>query len=151
MKYSFLYVASVVMVNAMFAYVPAIDFYGNMWSVGSIVAGCVFVLRDFSQKEVGHKVIFLMIAAAILSYITSGAFVATASILAFAVAEIIDWAVFSIPKTTFKNKIIFSSLVSVPVDTAIFLYVIDYLSVAGFAVMTISKLIAVAYVVWRLK
>lgn len=150
-KYSILYILSVVLINASFAYVPNFTLPdGSIWSIGSIVAGAVFIARDFAQKEVGHvKIIGLMTISGIISYITSNPFVAIASITAFAISEIIDYAVYTLTNGNFKKRVLASSLVGVPVDTVIFLIMIDSISWFGFVVMTISKLLALSILFFR--
>jgi queuosine precursor transporter len=151
MKYSIIYVLSVVAINLAFSYIPHATLSdGTIWSVGSILAGFVFVTRDYAQMEVGHKkVLALMLVAGVISYLMSNPFVAIASITAFALSEICDYLVFTYKRGTHKQKIIYSSLLSVPVDTLVFLYVIDSVSWISFIVMCASKLIAVGYIAAR--
>lgn len=146
-KFSIGYVFSVVLINAAFAYVPNFTLPdGNVWSIGSIVAGLVFIARDFAQREVGHiKVFWLMLLSGLLSYVTSNPYIAVASIFAFAISEVIDWAVYTLSKGGFKARVITSSLIGVPIDTLIFLSMIDSISAFGFFVMTASKLLALFF------
>ena len=132
-----------------FAYIPPIILFdGTIFTVGSVIAGLVFVARDFAQREVGHKIVLLLMAAAgLLSYLLADPFVAIASIAAFAISEISDYIVYSKYKGDFNKRVVVSSLVSVPIDTAVFLAIISHLSALSFAVMCISKLLVVAYFV----
>jgi len=148
-KYSGIYIATVVGINLAFAYIPPIVLFdGTIFTVGSVIAGLVFVARDFAQREVGHKVVLLLMAAAgLLSYLLADPFVAIASIAAFAISELSDYIVYSKYKGDFNKRVVISSLVSVPIDTAVFLAIISHLSALSFAVMCISKLLVVAYFV----
>ena len=148
-KYSGIYIATVVGINLAFAYIPPIVLFdGTIFTIGSVIAGLVFVARDYAQREVGHKaVLALMAAAGLLSYLLADPFVAIASIAAFAISEISDYIVYSKYKGDFNKRVIFSSLVSVPIDTTVFLAIISHLSALSFAVMCISKLLVVAYFV----
>ena len=148
-KYAVIYIATVVFINLAFAYIPPIVLFdGTIFTVGSVIAGLVFVARDFAQREVGHKVVLLLMAAAgLLSYLLADPFVAIASIVAFAISEISDYIVYSKYKGDFNKRVVVSSLVSVPIDTAVFLAIISHLSALSFAVMCISKLFVVAYFV----
>jgi len=132
-----------------FAYIPPVVLFdGTIFTIGSVIAGLVFVARDYAQQEVGHKaVLALMLVAGVLSYLLADPFVALASISAFAISEITDYIVYSKYKGDFNNRVVVSSLVSVPIDTAVFLAIISHLSVLSFAVMCISKLLVVAYFV----
>ena len=148
-KYAVIYIATVVAINMAFAYIPPIVLFdGTIFTIGSVVAGLVFVARDYAQREVGHKsVLALMAAAGLLSYLLADPFVAIASISAFAISEITDYIVYSKYKGDFNKRVVVSSLVSVPIDTAVFLAIISHLSALSFAVMCASKLLVVAYFV----
>ena len=148
-KFSVIYIATVVAINMAFAYIPPIVLFdGTIFTIGSVIAGLVFVARDYAQREVGHKaVLALMLAAGVLSYLLADPFVAIASIAAFAISELSDYIVYSKYKGDFNKRVIFSSLVSVPIDTAVFLAIISHLSALSFAVMCASKLLVVAYFV----
>lgn len=149
MKYSMMYISTVVIINMAFTYIDPIILYdGTMWSVGSILAGLVFVVRDYAQKEVGHKyILILMVIAAAISYLMASPFVAIASLIAFSASEVCDYLAFTFKKGSFKSKVIASSLVSIPVDTVIFLMVISHLSWFSFVVMCASKTAVLSYLV----
>lgn len=149
MRYGYLiaYVAAIFVLNLGFSYVPMIDLGFGMFSPMALLAGAVFVLRDFAQRQVGHYVLFGMAAGAALSYLMADPFVATASVLAFGIAELADWALYTITKKPFKDRVFISSLVSTPVDTLVFLFVISGLTVGTFGLMVLSKMVA-AVAVW---
>ena len=149
LKYAGIYITTVVAINMAFAYIPPVVLFdGTIFTIGSVIAGLVFVARDYAQREVGHKaVLALMAAAGLLSYLLADPFVAIASIAAFAISEISDYIVYSKYKGDFNKRVVVSSLVSVPIDTAVFLAIISHLSALSFAVMCISKLLVVAYFV----
>ena len=152
MKYSIIYIATVVLINIAFTYIAPIQFelFGAeiFFTIGSVVAGAVFVARDYAQREVGHKkVLLLMVTAGAISYVMASPFVAIASISAFAIAEFSDYLVFTFKKGSFKSKVIWSSLIGVPIDTVVFLAIISHLSMFSFIVMCLSKLIVLLYLV----
>ncbi len=96
-KFSVIYISTVVAINMAFAYIPPVVLFdGTIFTIGSVIAGLVFVARDYAQREVGHKaVLALMAAAGLLSYLLADPFVAIASIAAFAISEISDYSVYS--------------------------------------------------------
>lgn len=147
-RWAVTYIAAVISINLAFSYVPQIELYnGTIWSVGSLLAGFVFLARDYAQRELGHeKVLVLMLTAGALSYIMADPFVAIASLVAFFISELVDYMVFTMYKSSFRRKVLLSSLISVPVDTAVFLFVIDGLTVFSFIVMTFSKMLALIYI-----
>lgn len=151
MKFSIIYIATVVLINMAFTYIPPFKLYdGTIWSVGSIIAGAVFVARDYAQREVGHyKVMLLMITAGAISYVMADPFVAMASLSAFAISELSDYLVFTFKKGSFKQKVIWSSVVGVPIDTIVFLTIISSLSWFSFVVMCISKMVVLSYLIWK--
>jgi len=149
MKYIFIYIISVVIINIMFAIIPLIPlpFNSGMWSIGSVFAGFVFIFRDYAQRDSGKLVFPAMIVAIIISYFMASPFVALASATAFALSEFIDYAVYSITKKPFKQRVILSSLISTPIDSAVFLLMISHFGWVSFAVMTLSKLLSLIWVV----
>lgn len=141
------YVLAILALNIGFSYVPMIDFGFGMFSPMAILAGAVFVLRDFAQRHHGHWVLIGMGIGAVLSYVLADPYVATASVLAFGIAEAADYMLYTWTKKPFKDRVLVSSLVSTPVDTLVFLFVISGLTGGTFVLMVLSKMLA-ALVVW---
>ena len=119
------------------------------------MVGAWFVLRDFSQREIGHYV-FIPMAAGIVVSTAMNASLGLANFLAVATSEILDWAIYSFTKKPFHERILLSSLVSAPVDTLIFFSLFDWLEIIpGVSIFNwgtivlgiIAKLIA-ALLVW---
>jgi uncharacterized PurR-regulated membrane protein YhhQ (DUF165 family) len=147
-KFTVLYVALIVAVNYAFIVVPLVKLPdGTMWPPVSLLVGFVFVARDFAQREIGHKVLLAMLVGVAISYFMANPFVATASAAAFLISELVDWAVFTYTKRPLSQRILFSSLLGAPVDSAIFLGLLGLLSPVGVAAMTASKLVG-AFIVW---
>ena len=147
MRYAFAYVALIVLVNLGFSYVPMIATPIGLVSPMAIVVGGVFVLRDFAQRHIGHSVMFFMVAGLVLSFVMADPFVATASAVAFAISEGTDWLLYTITKRPFKDRVLLSSAIATPVDTAVFLGLISGLTVGTFCLMVVSKMVA-AFAVW---
>ena len=76
---------------------------------------------------------------------------AKASLIAFVLSEMTDWAVYSFTKRPLQNRILLSSLFSIPVDTLAFQYLAQYLSPASFSTEVVSKAVGVAVVWYILK
>ncbi|MBM3566878.1 MAG: VUT family protein [Alphaproteobacteria bacterium] len=145
-----LYIGLIVLVNWAFAHVPLVALPGGeKWPPVSLLVGFVFVVRDFAQREIGHRVIFAMLLAGAVSYVMASPAVALASVAAFLVSEFADWAVYSFTKRRFSERVLISSIVSTPIDSAVFLFLIGHLSFVGVAAMTLSKM-AGALLVWWL-
>ena len=147
-KYTALYVAGIVAVNWAFTVVQPVTLPGGaMWPPVSLAVGLIFVLRDFAQREIGHWVLAAMLLGGLLSYWMADPFVAIASVAAFLVGEFADWAVYTVTKRPFAQRVLLSSALGTPIDSIVFLAMMGWLSVVGVVAMTIAKMVG-ALVVW---
>lgn len=173
--WAFAYVAVIPFLNWSFGTVPNLEFVGGgvdfLWpgqakTDGSIllhpltlVTGCVFVLRDFVQREMGHRVLILMAVAIAWSFYYSWPVIAVASGLAFAISEFADWLLFTFTKYRLSTRILISSLAAVPLDTTVFLYgaalarsmefgepMSDTFNIANWVVFVIGKMVGAVVV-----
>ena len=150
MRYKFLtlYVLLIIAVNYAFTVVPLVKLPdGTLWPPVALLVGFVFVARDFAQREVGHKVLLAMLVGVAISYFMANPFVAIASAVAFLVGELVDWAVYSYTKRPLSQRILLSSLLGAPVDSAIFLGLLSLLSPVGIVAMSVSKFLG-SFIVW---
>lgn len=145
------YVAGIALVNVGFVYVPLMDVWGVAWPPMSLAVGLVFVLRDYAQNAAGHWVLAGMAAGCALSYLMASPYVAIASAAAFAISELADWALYTWSRRPFAQRVLISSAVSTPVDSAVFLGMIGFLSPAGLVFMTASKMLGAVAVWWRVR
>ncbi|MCW9033767.1 MAG: VUT family protein [Rhodospirillales bacterium] len=147
-RFALLYIILIVVVNYGFTVVPLVPLPdGTMWPPMSLAVGFIFVVRDFAQREIGHKVLLAMLIGATLSYFMASPFVAVASVAAFLVSELADWVVYTVTNKPLSQRIFYSSLIGTPIDSAVFLYLIGHFSIAGVIAMTLSKLVG-AFIVW---
>ncbi|MDX1483638.1 MAG: VUT family protein [Alphaproteobacteria bacterium] len=147
-----LYIALIVAVNWGFTVVPLVKMPGGeMWPPMSLVVGFIFVVRDFAQREVGHRVLVAMLIGAALSYVMASPYVAIASAAAFLVSELADWLVYTVTKRPFSQRILFSSAIGTPIDSVVFLYGIGHLTASGVLAMTASKLVGALIVWWLIR
>ncbi len=146
-----LYIASIVLVNWLFVAVPALSTpYGEFY-LATVVVGFVFVLRDYAQREVGHKILLATLVAGIITWYMTNPALALASLTAFFISEMADWAVFSFTGRPLQSRILISSLISVPLDTVAFLYLSGYLTPVSMTTEVLSKALGVAAVWYLLK
>jgi uncharacterized PurR-regulated membrane protein YhhQ (DUF165 family) len=144
-----LYILAIVLVNKLFVVVPPLPTpLGDLY-LASVLVGVVFVLRDYAQREVGHRILIATAIAGVITWAMTNAGLAFASVVAFAISETTDWAVFSFTRRPLQSRILISSLLSVPVDTLAFLHLSGYLTPATFAMEIASKAAGVA-MVWTL-
>jgi len=117
----------------------------------SLIVGAIFILRDFAQREIGHRVLGAMAVGAILSYFMADPFIAIASVVAFFISEIVDWAVYTYTKKPLGQRILLSSAIGTPIDSAVFLLILGFFSPLGFLLMTVAKMIAAIVIWWKIK
>lgn len=153
------YVAFIVLVNLLFIPENLIEgvtqWSTNTWMgtlyLANIIVGFVFVLRDYAQREIGHKVLLATALAGIPVWYFAGPGLAIASLTAFFLSEMTDWAVYTFTKRPLQSRIILSSLFAVPVDTLAFQHLAGYLTPAAFVTEVLSKALGVAVVWYILK
>ena len=151
-KFTALYIVLIVAVNYAFSVVPLVKLPdGTMWPPVALLVGFIFVVRDFAQREVGHKVLLAMLVGVGISYVMADPFIATASAAAFLISELVDWAVYSFTGRPLSQRVLFSSLLGAPVDSAVFLAGIGLLSPVGVLAMTVSKLLGAVIVWWMIR
>lgn len=141
-----LYIATVVLLNIGFSYVPMIETPLGFLSPMAVVAGAVFVVRDFAQRQAGHHVLYAMGIAVVLSYLLADPYVATASAAAFAAAELADYAIYTLSGQPFHKRVLWSSAISTPIDTGVFLLGISGFTIGTFVLMVASKMIAAIFI-----
>lgn len=144
----FAYVATIVLVNIGFSYIPPVMTPLGLFAPMAILVGAIFVLRDFAQRDAGHWILLAMLIGAGLSYAMASPYVAIASAVAFAVSELVDWSIYTITKKPFHERILWSSVISTPIDTAVFLLGIASFGWGTFFIMIASKMIAAVLVWW---
>lgn len=143
-----IYIGFVVLLNTLFVFLPMSSFYGHEFTYADLAVGGIYVVRDLAQRVIGHKVIFAMILAAILCYVLADKQIAMASLSAFAIGELVDWAIFTFTKKPLSQRILLSASISSPIDSAIFLFVIGRLAPFEFALMTAIKVLGAVCVWW---
>jgi uncharacterized PurR-regulated membrane protein YhhQ (DUF165 family) len=145
------YLFLIIAVNIAFPYLPFYHFIGQVFSAGDIMIGFIYVARDVAQREVGKKVLYLMLLGCAASYLFTDKQIVIASIAAFIGGESIDWAIYTFSGKPFSQRLLLSSLFSVPIDSAIFLYFINQLNTAGIVVMILAKSAGVLliWLLWR--
>lgn len=125
------YMLSIVLANFTVAYFGLVTWFGWLtFPAGAIFIGLCFSLRDFVQREFGHRdVWWFMIASTVITAILGPILshlpiplwkVALASSVAFIVSEAIDWAVYYFLKKDIIWRICVSNLFSVPIDSILF-------------------------------
>lgn len=141
------------MINSIFVYAPYIMVRGSLISSGDLVVGAIYILRDFVQREIKHYVILAMLLGCFFSYVLADKQIAVASVSAFFIGEFIDWAIYTFTKKPLSQRLLWSSCVSAPIDSAVFLYLSDMFNGAGLLALTLGKFfgILVVWYTWRMR
>jgi len=92
-----------------------------MFNPITIVTGLILVVRDFAQREMGHKILLVMAMAIGWSFYYAFPPIAIASAVAFAVSESVDWSLFTFTRLRLSTRVLLSSALAAPVDTTVFL------------------------------
>jgi len=151
-RYTALYIVLIVAVNYGFTVVPLVELPGGvMWPPMSLLVGFVFIVRDFAQREIGHRILFAMAVGVGLSYIMADPYVALWSAIAFLVSELADWTVYTFTKRPMSDRVIYSSVLSAPLDSAVFLIGLGIATPVGIATMSASKLLGAIAVWWLIR
>ncbi len=151
-KWTVLYIALIPLVNWSFTWAPNVALPGGwMFNPVTVVTGLVLVVRDFAQREIGHKVLFAMAIALILTVFLAGPQLALASGAAFAIAEMVDWALFTFTRLRLSTRVFLSSFIAAPIDSVVFLYGANFirpgmLSIANVVMSILGKLFGAAVV-----
>jgi queuosine precursor transporter len=149
------YVASILAVNWLFApsqLVEGVTFWktaGGDLFLANLIVGAVFVLRDYAQREIGHRILLATLIAGLMTYLTVDPAIAIASLVAFVISETADWGVYSFWKKSLQSRILVSSLIAIPLDTVVFQHLAGYLTPAAFIMEVLSKAVGV-FIVWQL-
>lgn len=147
------YIGMIVSLNTLFLYLPFVSAFSEHFSLADLFVGAIYIVRDFAQRELQHRVLVAMLIGVILSYILATPEIALASACAFLVGELIDWAIFTFSKKPLSQRLLSSSLISSPFDTLVFLGVAGRLHPFEFAMMTFGKFLGVfiLWLIWKIK
>lgn len=147
MKFIVAYLAAITFVNLGFSYLPMLNTPLGVVPMMAFFVGIIFVLRDYAQRNAGKGVIPAMIVGCILSWVFGDPAVVVASVASFALSEFADYAVYTITKKPFHQRVFISSLVAVPIDSIVFLSIIGIVNPGSMVAMSLSKFTASA-ILW---
>jgi len=149
--WALMYVAMIPFVNWSFSWAPTLHLpfapaFG--FNPVTVVTGLVLVVRDFAQREMEHKVLVAMACGVAWSFYYASPHIALASAIAFALAESVDWALFTFTRYSLSTRVMLSSLIAAPLDTTVFLYGAKFLTFPNWLMSVFGKLLG-AYVVYE--
>ena len=129
--WSALYLIIIVAVNWLFTVIQPI----GIWQPTSLIVVLTFIFLDLAQRQIGHWVIPIMFLGGITPI------VAIVSFTAFIFSDGLDWGVFTITKRPLRDRILWSSALSTPLDSIIFTALVGIFSPLNVIVMTGSKMV----------
>jgi len=115
-----MYMLSILLGNLFVIWFGIVKVAGLVFPAGVIFIGLTFSFRDFVQKRWGDWACWIWMGLAVIITFFLNQKVALASVAAFATSEFIDWFLFKYLKLSLKKRIMYSNLVSCPLDSAIF-------------------------------
>lgn len=144
------YVATILAANyvtTQFGVVPV--GFGLMATAGTYLIGVLFILRDSLQDVAGKAAVLGAIAlGAALSYVVSAPAIALASVVAFVVAEVVDFAIYTpLRRRGYIRAAATSNVVGAVLDTLLFLWVAGFPISGAFAGQVVGKLLITLVVV----
>lgn len=151
--YTINYMVLIVLVNVLYGLIPEVIVWDKVVSPVDILIGAIYVFRDLAQREIKHYILIAMLIATALSYLLADKSIALASVSAFFAGEIIDWLIYSYTKKPLSERLLWSAVISSPIDSVIFLYLANSLNVLGFTILVFAKIIGVVAVwyYWRIR
>lgn len=112
-----------------------------MFNPITIMTGLVFVVRDFAQREMGHKILLVMVMAIGWSFYYAYPPIAIASAAAYAISETVDWSLFTFTKFRLSTRVWVSSALASPIDTVVFLYGASFTDPTQFSIWNVIFMI----------
>lgn len=151
MIWFFAYLGTIVTANwslATFGLIPV--GFGLMAPAGVMFAGLAFTFRDLLQEAQGKPAVLLGIAAGgLLSLLIEPRF-ALASATAFALSELVDFAIYTpLRRRSFLGAVALSNTVGLVLDSVIFL-LLAFGSLEFLAGQIVGKMYATLLAVWLL-
>jgi len=116
----FFYLASIVFANVLASIFGIVAIFGISFPAGAVAIGLTFSARDYVQQIYGKLGCWKWMITALIITLFFNLNVAVASGSAFLVAEFIDWIIFTYSNRPFKQRVIISNLISIPIDSVIF-------------------------------
>lgn len=154
-----LYVLMIPFVNWSFTWAPQWTLFNDfVFNPVTIVTGLILVVRDFAQRQIGHRIFFAMMTALGLTVWLAGPQLALASGAAFFISETVDWALFTFTRASLPTRVLLSTAIAAPIDSLAFLFLADtvrpdsrQLTPANLIMSIVGKLLGLAVVILLMK
>ena len=114
------YLGSIVLANMLVHTLGIITVFGLTFPAGAVAIGLTFSTRDLVQERYGKYGCWLWMLVAVVITFAFNQQLAIASVCAFVVAELADWAIYTYSGGNIEKRLILSNLVSTPIDSVVF-------------------------------
>ena len=114
------YLGSILIANVLVHTFGIVTVFGLTFPAGAAVVGLTFSARDFVQERYGKYGCWVWMLVASLLTFAFNRQLALASVCAFFVAEFSDWIIYTKSRGSFEKRLLASNLVSVPLDSVVF-------------------------------
>ncbi|MDT8421181.1 MAG: VUT family protein [Desulfuromonadales bacterium] len=114
------YLGSIVLANVLVHSFGLVSVAGLTFPAGAVAIGLTFSARDLVQQRFGTFGCWVwMLVASLITFVFNQQ-LALASVSAFFIAEFSDWAIFSTTRGGLQKRLLLSNLVSIPLDSVVF-------------------------------
>lgn len=114
------YLGSIILANVMVHSLGLVTVLGLTFPAGAVAIGLTFSARDVVQERYGTYGCWSWMLVAALITLAFNPTLALASLAAFLVAELSDWAIYTTTSGGIQKRLLFSNLVSIPLDSVVF-------------------------------
>ncbi|PLX88274.1 MAG: hypothetical protein C0619_13070 [Desulfuromonas sp.] len=114
------YLGSIILANVLVHSLGLVTVLGLTFPAGAAVIGLTFSARDVVQERFGTFGCWVWMLVASLITFAFNQQLALASVCAFFIAEFSDWAIYSTSRGGLQKRLLLSNLVSIPLDSVIF-------------------------------
>lgn len=114
------YLGSIVLANVLVHSFGLVTVFGLTFPAGAAAIGLTFSARDVVQERFGTFGCWVWMLVASLITFAFNQQLALASVCAFFIAEFSDWAIYSTSKGGLQKRLLLSNLVSIPLDSMVF-------------------------------
>lgn len=114
------YLSSIVLANILVNALGIVTVLGLTFPAGAVAIGLTFSTRDLVQERYGKFGCWAWMLVAVVITFAFNRQLAIASVCAFVVAELADWAIYTYSRGNIEKRLILSNLVSTPLDSLVF-------------------------------
>jgi uncharacterized PurR-regulated membrane protein YhhQ (DUF165 family) len=114
------YLSSIVLANILVNALGIVTVLGLTFPAGAVAIGLTFSTRDLVQERYGKFGCWAWMLVAVVITFAFNRQLAIASVCAFVVAELADWAIYTYSHGNIEKRLILSNLVSTPLDSLVF-------------------------------